>query len=134
MTRILIIEDNSSDRLLMRMAIENEGIQAVIHELEDGEQAILFMSQSWSAPDLILLDLNLPRYSGHQILKQIRASALVGVPVLVISSSDASREQPALREHTPHFFRKPHTFDEFMQLGPIISSILASKRGAQTAH
>jgi DNA-binding response OmpR family regulator len=134
MRHIVLIEDNSSDRWIIKMAIEQEGIAATFHELVDGEQAMQFAAQACEAPpepaiDLILLDLNLPRYSGEEVLTKFRA-CLAETPILVVSSADPVREQPRLASYTPHYFQKPYGLDEFLKIGKAVAALVDGKATA----
>ena len=77
-------------------------------------------------PDLILLDINMPRYRGGEILRHLRASPRCGKSlVLVVTSSDSERDQHEMeRLGTNGYFRKPSEFAEFMKLGQVARELL----------
>lgn len=92
--RILLVEDNEFDIELIREALTHWETQPLLETANDGEKAISFLNgraaETRSAlPDLILLDLNLPKKSGVEVLRQIKSSRdLAAIPVIVLTTSD----------------------------------------------
>jgi two-component system, chemotaxis family, response regulator Rcp1 len=134
---ILLIEDAEPDVFLVREALRQAGIASELKVLDDGEKAVDFIDEldenfGTPCPDLVLLDLNLPKRSGDQILQHMRRSGRCGqVPVIVVTSSDSPKD----REQTSRlgatlYFRKPSRLDEFMKLGPLVGEILKREAGA----
>jgi chemotaxis family two-component system response regulator Rcp1 len=129
--QILIVEDNRADVFLIREAIKQSRITSDLQFASDGEKAIEIIAaadadEDVSAPDLILLDLNLPRRSGSEVLKQIRLSRRCATtPVLIVSSSDSERDRAdATRFGANGYFRKPSSYTGFMKLGAAVREIL----------
>jgi chemotaxis family two-component system response regulator Rcp1 len=129
---ILIAEDSKSDVFLIREALRKSGIDAQIHVVDDGEKTILFFAQADAdpaapCPDLILLDINMPRYKGGDILRRLRASfRCSGALVLIVTSSDSPRDREEMNALGANaYFRKPSEFSEFMKLGPVVGELLA---------
>src|ERR1044071_7716138 len=97
--RILVIEDNSSDVFLLDRALKKQDLQFELVHLLKGSEALPFIRRQGmyadaAIPDLILVDLNLSKYTGEDILREIRtASHLNGVPVCVWSSSRSRRDE-----------------------------------------
>jgi CheY-like chemotaxis protein len=95
---VLIVEDNEADSHLTTTALRDARIANDVHVVEDGEEAIAFLNQegtykSAPRPDLILLDLNLPKKDGFQVLEEMRADAhLRNIPVIVVSGSDRAAD------------------------------------------
>jgi CheY-like chemotaxis protein len=90
--RILLVEDNPGDAQLVRMAFAEALPSARVSVVTDGEAALVRLRDE-GPPDLLLLDLNLPRLSGHEVLQEIRAdAALRRLPVVVLSSSEAEAD------------------------------------------
>src|SRR3954454_13310521 len=90
--RILLVEDNPGDAQLVRMAFAEALPQARVSVAGDGEAALSRLHDE-GPPDLLLLDLNLPRLSGHEVLEAIkRDAALKPLPVVVLSSSQAETD------------------------------------------
>src|SRR5258708_17345345 len=93
MMHFVIIEDNPADVLLMKEALEHHGIKAEISHFSDGAGALEAMRsnhETWTAPppSLVLLDLNMPRVSGFDVLRELRGTPrLKHVPVAVVTSS-----------------------------------------------
>lgn len=96
--RILLVEDNPADVRLTRELFDRGFAPSVIEVAEDGECALAYLQHKppysgVSTPDLILLDLNLPRLSGRELLAEIkRDPALAAIPVMVLSSSGAAAD------------------------------------------
>jgi two-component system, chemotaxis family, response regulator Rcp1 len=95
--RVLLVEDSPSDVRLIREAIKSTSVPVHITVASDGVEAMEVLHQAdrglANRPDIILLDLNLPRKSGHQVLREIKSSSsLKRIPVLVMTSSDADED------------------------------------------
>ena len=127
---ILLIEDNAADVGLVREALEEHGVNGDLVVLTDGEKAIRYISQmdssSVACPDLVILDLNLPRRPGFDVLERMRASAqCASSPVLILTSSDTSEERAeATRLGANHYLRKPTRLDDFISLGAIFKGMI----------
>jgi len=129
---VLIVEDNEADVFLIREAIAGARLPLTLHVVRDGEQALRFFESaaagdpSYSCPDLVILDINLPKKNGADVLKQMRqAGNCANARVIVVSTSQSERD----REHmkmlgADHYFKKPSQFDEFMKLGDLIKELL----------
>lgn len=116
---ILLIEDNPDDRLLTRRAFLRHGIANPLVEAEDGESAMrLLFGPERICPALILLDLKLPKVSGYEVLRAIRADAqLRCVPVVVLTASSDDADLIAGYELSANsFIRKPVDFEEFHRI------------------
>jgi CheY-like chemotaxis protein len=118
-----VVEDSPADATLIRRALTRAGIGATMHEVDDGEKAMQFFEAadrdpSAPCPDLVLLDVNLPRFKGAEVLQHLRASVRCrACAVLVVSSSDSPRDREEMdRLGANGYFRKPSEFEEFMQL------------------
>jgi chemotaxis family two-component system response regulator Rcp1 len=133
--RILVIEDNSSDVFLLNRALKKQDFRFELIHLVNGGDALAFIHRQGvyadaAIPDLILMDLNLSKYTGEEILHEIRgANHLVGVPVCAWSSSQSPRDETQLKElGVCQFITKPSGLDQFMQIGRIIKDLLASSK------
>jgi CheY-like chemotaxis protein len=120
---ILLVEDSPADILLTREAFEHNKIVNAIHVVEDGIQAMDFLYKrsayaSAPRPDLILLDLNLPRKNGREVLAEIKADPdLRSIPIVVLTTSSA--DEDILRAYDLNancYVIKPVGFDNFMQV------------------
>ena len=139
-----LIEDSPGDIFLIKKIMEQEGLDFQLEIAEDGEEAFRIIDQvdaggqDGQLADIVLLDLNVPRRDGSQVLERLRQSPRLGeVPVVVISSSDSpSDRRGALDLGATEYFRKPSTLAEFMQLGKLVrrlyeERVLAGNSGAQ---
>jgi len=129
--RILVIEDNASDVFLLDRALKKQDLRFELVHLLSGGDALAFVRQQGvyadaAIPDLILVDLNLSKYSGEEILREIRgAKHLGGVPVCVWSSSRSRRDEALLKDlGVAQFITKPAGLDQFMEIGRIIRDLL----------
>ena len=131
--RIFIVEDNDPDVFLVQEALRAEGISAQIQRCHDGEEAIHALSQIREAdlPDVVIIDLNLPKITGLEILKHARSlKQLDGVPVLILTSSRSrvDRDQ-SLKLGADAYIAKPSTLSEFLStVGSGIGALLERKR------
>jgi two-component system, chemotaxis family, response regulator Rcp1 len=119
------------DVYLVLDALERSQINADLHIVVDGQAATLFVDQadadnSAPCPNLVLLDLNLPKKSGVEVLKHLRGSARCACArVLIMSSSDAPLDRSAVADlAVSGYFKKPTDYGGFMELGPLVREIL----------
>jgi chemotaxis family two-component system response regulator Rcp1 len=130
--RILVIEDNGSDVFLLERALKKQDFPFELIHLQDGGEAVAFIRREGAyaqaaIPNLILMDLNLSKYTGEDILREIRAAEhLAGVPVCAWSSSQSRQDQSLLiRLGVARFITKPAGLDQFMEIGKSIKDLLA---------
>ncbi len=124
---ILLVEDNPVDVCLICEAIEREGIHALILVLDDGDKAVRHLKLRPENPALIVLDLNLPKKSGIEVLEYIRSSDHYKTPAILFTSSLLS---PAERVRVDAlgvsaFLLKSLDLSEYNRIGPAIKSALA---------
>lgn len=113
MLHILLVEDNPADVMLVREAVRTSNAKADILIAYDGEQALRMLSEFQFRPDFIILDLNLPKFSGLQILERYRAHE--GPPVVVFTSSvNKVERERAFELGVREYLVKPSDLDEFM--------------------
>jgi CheY-like chemotaxis protein len=120
---ILLVEDNKGDVGLIEEVFEEAKIKNSLHVAEDGEEAILYLhgKEKFSGsrrPDLILLDLNLPKKDGREVLRVIKEdSNLKNIPVIILTSSSAEKDiLGAYGLHANAYVTKPLEFDQFMKV------------------
>jgi CheY-like chemotaxis protein len=118
---VLLVEDDAGDELMTREAFAEHKISNRLHVARDGQQALDFLFRTGpytGAPrvDLILLDLNLPKYDGRQVLERIRSDPdLTHVPVVILTTS--ASEEDILRSYKLHanaYVTKPVDVNEFI--------------------
>ncbi|WTL29049.1 response regulator [Streptomyces sp. NBC_01498] len=119
---VLLVEDDAGDELMTREAFEDNRIGNTLHVVRDGLEALDFLYQRGDhteapRPDLILLDLNLPKYDGRQVLEQVKSDPdLSHIPVVVLTTSAA--EEDILRSYKLHanaYVTKPVDLDQFIR-------------------
>jgi two-component system, chemotaxis family, response regulator Rcp1 len=137
--QILLAEDSAADVGIVRIALRDQNLDHVLQVARDGEEAIALIEQAdndsrIAGPDLLLLDMHLPKYDGEAILKRLRSTERYAqIPVIVMTSSDAPQDQARAQKHAAMFyFRKPSRLEEFIQLGAIVSDILTGKKAQAT--
>ena len=128
---IVLVEDAEPDVLLVREALEQSGLDFELQVFDDGEQGVDFIDTmdrdiNLGRPHLFLLDLNLPKKTGGQILERVRQSPTCGqIPVVILTSSDSQKDKAqAAFLNATGYFRKPSRLDEFMKLGPYVRDLL----------
>ena len=121
--QILLVEDNEGDVVLVEEVFQEAKIRNMISIAEDGEEAMLFLNKEGKfsdapRPDIILLDLNLPRKDGREVLKEIKGDDdLKTIPVVVLTTSKA--EEDILKSYDLHansYITKPVDFDQFIRV------------------
>jgi len=134
---ILLIEDSQADAGLVREALEQHGVEGELLLIRDGEGAIryveAFREQNAACPDLVILDLNLPRRSGREVLECMRDSASFGDATIVIFSSSGAQEDRSLAVgfRVSRYIRKPLRLAEFLSLGAVFKAILDESRSSR---
>jgi chemotaxis family two-component system response regulator Rcp1 len=133
---LLVVEDSPADVFLVQEAMKEEGLGCHLEVADNGEAAIRILDRidagSASVPNLLLLDVNVPRYNGTEVLKRLRQSHRCRTTaVVMMSTSDTQVErQRALDLGANAYFCKPSSLAEFMQLGKLVRGLLeASTEG-----
>jgi len=120
---VLLVEDDPGDVLMTKEAFEHYKLRNVLHVVTDGEQALQFLRRTGGyadapRPGLILLDLNLPRLDGLEVLAELKADPVLKViPVVILTTSQAQRD--VLRSYALHanaYVSKPVDFETFMEV------------------
>jgi CheY-like chemotaxis protein len=123
LVEILLIEDNPGDARLTQEALKDGKVRNILHIVYDGEEATDFLFKrnqykNASRPDLIILDLNLPKKNGQEVLAEIKADdSLKSIPVIILTIS--KQEQDIIRSYNLHancFLIKPIDLNQFFEV------------------
>lgn len=119
---ILLVEDNKGDILLIEEAFEEAKLVNQISIITDGEKAIHFLQKKGeyrdeNTPDLIILDVNLPRKNGHEVLKFIKThDSLKHIPVIMLTTSSSEKDiVQSYKNYVNCYITKPVDVDDFMK-------------------
>ena len=116
---------------MVRRALEAHGVEGELMVIADGEKAIEFIQtladQAAPCPDLAIVDLNLPKKTGREVLEHMRMiERFRHIPVVILSSSDAERDKAeAARFGASRYIQKPSKLDDFLALGAIFKAALS---------
>jgi DNA-binding response OmpR family regulator len=129
---IVVVEDSPEDADLIGIVLQEHHVDCRMRVIRDGATAIQLLDDLDTGPsapqlDLFIVDINLPKYSGEDVLKFLRGTErFAHIPVIVMSGLDSSiGERSAMKHGATVYFRKPSTLEEYMQLGPIIHDVLS---------
>ena len=130
---VLLVEDDPGDVVLIREAFEFNKVRNALHTVSDGVEALDFLHRRGPyagapRPDLVLLDLNLPRKDGREVLEEIKADRdLRTIPVVILTTSEA--EEDILRSYDLHanaYVTKPVDFDRFIEVVRLIDDFFVT--------
>jgi chemotaxis family two-component system response regulator Rcp1 len=130
---IVLVEDNRADVGLIREALEQHHVRCEVTVIVNGEIAFRFIEEvelgQHPCPDLFIIDLNLPKKPGREVLKRIRASATCkDAAVVILTSSDNQKDKDDIAPLTPlYYLKKPSRLDEFIGLGALFKKIVQSR-------
>ncbi len=120
---ILLVEDNEGDIILLTEALEEEKIMNKLSIVKNGWDAIQFLEKKGefkyaATPDLILLDVNLPKLNGHEVLTKIKTSdELKHIPVIILTTSSSEKDiYKAYQNHANCFITKPVEVKNFIKV------------------
>ena len=132
---VLVVEDNQADVFLVEQAIKLRNLPVRLLMLDNGDDALRYFMQADAdptarCPDAVLLDLNLPRRSGREVLKQVKGTVRCrNVPVIILTSSNSPEDRrETLALGAIRYFRKPTSFQEFLKIGEVLEEVLAEHR------
>lgn len=135
--RIVLVEDNPHDVFLVRESIRSKGIDAQVVWFGDIPEAITaILDQNFGRPDLLLLDLNLPRGEGLEVLAVVRSTGwLADLPVAVLTSSESPRDQERASSYGVNaYIIKPLELDAFIEnVGGTVKELLRTGAAFETA-
>jgi CheY-like chemotaxis protein len=130
---VLLVEDDPGDVVLVREAFEYNKVHNSLHVVSDGVEALDFLyrrngNEGVPRPDLVLLDLNLPRKDGREVLQEVKADPdLRTIPIVVLTTSEA--EEDILRSYHLHanaYVTKPVDFDRFIEVVRLIDDFFVT--------
>lgn len=134
--RIVLAEDNPADVGLVREVLREHQVCCDLRVISDGQAVLAYIDRLEAdsripCPDLLLLDLSLPKYDGREILQYLRARERCGqTPVVVMTSSDGPADRDSAEKNAAiHYFRKPSSYTQFLHLGTIVKNVIG---GAST--
>jgi two-component system, chemotaxis family, response regulator Rcp1 len=120
---ILLVEDNEGDIVLTLAALKEAKVINVIQVVKDGEEAMQYLRKQAQfnkaeTPDLILLDINLPRINGKEVLAEIKGdAALLAIPVIMLTTSDSEKDiLESYQHHANCYITKPVDYQKFMDV------------------
>ncbi len=120
---LLLVEDDPGDVVMTREALEDSKLLIKLHVVSNGEEAVAYLSTEApfgdaARPDLVLLDLNLPRLSGREVLEIVKADpGLLRIPIVILTTSES--EEDVLRSYELHanaYVTKPVGFESFVSV------------------
>jgi len=127
---LLVVEDNLPDALIIKEAIRKESLPVKVQIVPDGERALELIlaadkDDQAECPQALLLDLNLPKVDGFEVLRALRGSTRFrNLPVLVVTSSDSPGDRSEVAKLGASYFRKPVTYTDFVKIGKFVKSFL----------
>ncbi len=129
--QLLVVEDNQADVWLVKEAVDFHQVPVDVRVIHDGEKAIEFLEQigpigGCACPSILLLDLNLPKKSGREVLRYLRSSGKCrNMPVVIMTSSDSARDRADMNElGATLYFHKPAELQSFLKLGDTLNRLL----------
>jgi CheY-like chemotaxis protein len=132
---IVLAEDNDADIFLVREILKEQGIDCELKVISDGEDVLKYIDQldadsNARCPELLLLDMHLPKRDGEEILARLRTSQRCRqTPVVIMTSADSPYVRKSAEKHSAlHYFEKPSNLDHFMRLGIVLKDVI--DRGA----
>ncbi len=123
---ILLVEDNPADVILIRKALlEQADLDHELHVVSDGEAAMRVVDAAVAFPSIVVLDLNLPKRDGHEVLSHLRRNPRwAEIPVMVVTSSNRQEDRRrAFELGATGYCTKPASFDEFLRIGDSIRAM-----------
>ncbi len=131
---VLLVEDSPADIYIVRESLKKHMKTFRLEVIQDGEKAFDVIeaaeaNEASSAPAICILDLNLPKRSGKEILRRLRGSPkFAKVPVVIFTSSDSPDDRTETTQlGATAYFRKPHDLEEFMCIGKVAQSVLRAE-------
>lgn len=125
---VLIVDDDDADTLMIEEALQTASVVPHIYRVSDGQEALDFLHQDGEyldapRPDLVLLDLNMPKVSGHEVLAVVKNDPdLKAIPIVVLTTSEAAADIAAsYGQHANAFVTKPMDYESFEAVVGVIN-------------
>jgi len=117
-TRILLVDDSDDDIFLVREAFKESGVAHRLDAISDGEKALNFLKEDGNRPDVVLLDINMPRFSGFDVLEWVQSDpSLREIPIVMLTTSEQPEDvRRATEGGARDYFRKPVEFSHLRDL------------------
>ncbi len=117
-TRILLVDDSDDDIFLVREAFKESGVAHRLDAISDGEAALSFLREDGNRPDVVLLDINMPRFSGFDVLEWVQSDpSLRDIPIVMLTTSEQPEDvRRATEGGARDYFRKPVEFSGLREL------------------
>jgi two-component system, chemotaxis family, response regulator Rcp1 len=131
--QVLLVEDNTTDVFVIKRVLQECGLERYVRVASDGEEAVHYLQRlsddaACPKPFLVLLDLNVPKVSGIEVLRQLRAGRCRLTPVIIVTSSVSDSDRSAAESlGAEAYFQKPHDLAEYMKLAVVIKRILGGR-------
>ena len=124
--RILLVEDDADDVELLQDALSTNGIEYFMHVINDGAEVANYLKRMTEAPDIIIMDLNLPKVHGKDILKEIKSSpAHCDIPIVVLTTSSSVQDKNyTLALGADDFLIKPTSTSGLQHVVSVIVNII----------
>lgn len=134
---VFLAEDNRADIYLVELALKEEDLPFILRLASDGESALKIVAtfgETEPVPDIALLDLNLPRQDGDQVLLSLRNHPCCGcTPIIVMTSSDTVRDRDTAARYQAVFFTKPSDLSGFLALGQLVKKLCEQRQSVNIA-
>ena len=132
--RVFLAEDNRADVYLVELALKEEELPFTLRLASDGEEALRVVAafgDTEPVPDIALLDLNLPRQDGDQVLRSLRNHPnCATTPIVIMTSSDSVRDRDTAGQYQAIFFSKPSDLGGFLELGRLVKTLCEQRQSA----
>lgn len=129
--KILYVDDDSDDHIFLHQFLASSSVNTLVIDAYDGDEAIQYLHNADEAalPALIVLDLNMPRRNGHEVLQYIKTSKFSNIPVVILSTSNNEKDREiSNRLGAASFMQKPFHYDGYKEIVKKFISLLPVAR------
>ncbi len=123
---MLLVEDSPTDVFVIKEVLGGCAVNFRVDVAQDGQEALRYLQDTGRCPALVLLDLNIPKVDGLEVLRQLRASPRCQrTPVIVVSSSRADEDRSMAKQLGANaYFQKPADLETYRELGQVVERVL----------